>query len=114
VSGQDRRDGRLPCDASDFNCAIAEKSLVNEVAVSDGAAAADELLEVAAGAALLLALLLLLELDELPHAASATLVLTASTATTALPFRKCMKSPPPSLWAGTRHRAVTRSGRPGP
>jgi hypothetical protein len=81
----------LPADAKDFSCAIAEKSLVNDVAVRDGAAAADELLEVAAGAALLVALLLL-EVDELPHAASTTLVLTASTAKTALPFRKCMKN----------------------
>jgi hypothetical protein len=76
--------------------AIAEKSLVNDVADSEGAAAADELLDVAAGAALLdvaagAAALLLLEL-ELPQAASTRLLPTASTATIALPFRKCIKA----------------------
>jgi hypothetical protein len=73
--------------------------LVNDDTDNDGAAAADdddELLEVGAAAALLAALVVL-EVDELPHAASTTLVLTASTATAALPFRKCMKTPPPSL-----------------
>jgi hypothetical protein len=82
--------------------------LVNDVADSEGAAAADELLDVAAGAALLV---LLLELDELPQAASTTLVPTASTAATALPFRKCMNSPPPSLWRTHGARAVAAQGR---
>jgi hypothetical protein len=111
VSGRIAATAPLPCDASDFNCVIAEKSLVNDVADSDGAAAADELLDVGAAAALLLAELVLLDVDELPHAASTTLVLTASTATTALPFRKCMKTPPPSLWQANDDRRQPASGR---
>jgi hypothetical protein len=91
----------LPDEARDFSCAIAEKSLVNDVADSVGAAALEvaaaldvaALLDVAAGAAALL----LLELFELPQAASARLAPTASTAATALPLRKCMNSPPPSI-----------------
>jgi hypothetical protein len=74
--------------------------LVNDVADSVGAAALEvaaaldvaALLDVAAGAAELL-----LELFELPQAASARLAPTASTAATALPLRKCMISPPPSI-----------------
>src|SRR5437660_2780613 len=77
VSGRIAATAPLPEDASDFSWLIAEKSLVNDVADSDGAAALDELLDVAAALELVELLL-----DELPHAASPTLALTASTATT--------------------------------
>jgi hypothetical protein len=64
--------------------------LVNEDAETLGAgAAADEVLELA-GAALDVELELELELDdELPHADTATLAITASAAKTALLFSKC-------------------------
>jgi hypothetical protein len=64
---------------------MAEKSLVNDVTDSEGVDPLDDAFEPP--------LLLLLELDELPQAASATLELKASKATTALPPGKCITSP---------------------
>jgi hypothetical protein len=99
VSGRIAATAPLPWDASGFSCAIAEKSFVNDVVESAGTF--PELLDELDALAPLL--LLVVVLDELPHAASATLALTASMATRALPLSKCME-PPPGLLAGIRRR----------
>jgi hypothetical protein len=78
----------LPDDASDFNCDIAEKSFVNDEALSEGADPLDELLDEP-----LPLLAELLELDELPHAATTRPRPKASTTTDNLLFSKCMRSP---------------------
>jgi hypothetical protein len=70
---------------------VTDRAGVAELDVPAAEVAALDELDVAAGAAELL----LLELFELPQAASTRLAPTASTAATALPFRKCMNTPPP-------------------
>jgi hypothetical protein len=75
----------LPAAASDFSCDIAEKSLVNDDAEMVGVAAVVELLLVGGAE---LAGALELELDELPHAAIATLTTSIRAAMTGLLFSK--------------------------
>jgi hypothetical protein len=106
VSGRIAATLPLPPAASAFSAAIAEKLFVNDVAEIDGVAV-EALVLVDAG--VLVALVVLLELDdELPHAATPMLAATASTATRALLFSKCIcVSPPTSGMATTRRAAAT-------
>jgi hypothetical protein len=85
---------------------MAEKLFVNDVAEIDGVVPVEALVLVDAG--VLVALVVLLELDdELPHAATPMLAATASMATRALLFSKCIcVSPPTSGLAATRRAAA--------